>query len=155
MAAERSRRLVRARGQLIEGQYVLHCNNYTLEEGERSVWDQELSAGIEWSESVAPIRTDLAKAPRTARPLSTLRAVSAEEASRSESNKVGLRSASSCLSPTATVTRYTGNQDSSRGVREPVATLFLEESSALCPVPRGHKKTVRRRYSGRRPFFAV
>lgn len=28
---------------MIDGQFVLHCNNYDLEEGERSCWDQELA----------------------------------------------------------------------------------------------------------------
>jgi SWI/SNF-related matrix-associated actin-dependent regulator of chromatin subfamily A member 5 len=51
MAAERSKRVVKSRGQWIDGQFILHVNNYGLEEGERSVWDQELG-GDDWKTEV-------------------------------------------------------------------------------------------------------
>ena len=28
---------------MIDGQFILHANNYDMEEGERSCWDQELA----------------------------------------------------------------------------------------------------------------
>jgi hypothetical protein len=49
-------------GQWIDGQFILHANNYDLEGGERSVWDQELGqdGGVRL-ESQPP---KVAKAPR-------------------------------------------------------------------------------------------
>jgi len=85
-------------GEWIDGQFILHVNNYNLEQGERSVWDQELSSGhgrVDASEvqqrPAAPKKTaaELAAARAEARARAAARPprqVSAEEAARLTSN---------------------------------------------------------------------
>jgi hypothetical protein len=76
-------------GQWIDGQFILHVNNYDLEEGERSVWDQELgdNGGVRKEAVLTPKPQPLPrlKVPCPQRPQSL---PSADELGRIKGNKV-------------------------------------------------------------------
>lgn len=76
---------------MIDGQFILHVNNYDLEAGERSVWDQELAVGGGKQLVPQPIKKlpkfrDPNQATKTPNPPSAPRQLSAEEKAREASN---------------------------------------------------------------------
>lgn len=78
----------------IDGQFVLHVNNYDAESGERSVWDQELDLNKGIRLEAQPVKKKPAAKPKAPRPKQPKapQTLSSAEQGRIESNAV-IRSA--------------------------------------------------------------
>ena len=71
---------------MIDGQFILHANNYDMEEGERSCWDQELAENggvtlVEQKPKKQPAKPTKQKQQAKKKP-AALRAISAGERAR-------------------------------------------------------------------------